>query len=163
LFFFFPSSFLEPVLFNPRHPETWGEKGRMAASSAVYAGVSQTCARSISMVQMFETAFSMIPSATAIFARPIARAAPLQLAAVGFGCCGAATLGMTGALDMQDPCQYHTLTIAPGANYCGIQFTDADILATMILSAVMWGRHDRRTRKGKIHVGNTPLSHTDVA
>ena len=103
-FFSFPFSFFtEPVLLDFLVPPL-GEKGTMAASSAVYAGVSQTCARSISLVRMFGTAFSMFPSATAIFARPIARAAPLQLAAVG--CCGAATLGMTGALDMQDPCKY---------------------------------------------------------
>eukprot|EP00277_Geminigera_cryophila_P018913 CAMPEP_0179444696 /NCGR_PEP_ID=MMETSP0799-20121207/28123_1 /TAXON_ID=46947 /ORGANISM="Geminigera cryophila, Strain CCMP2564" /LENGTH=124 /DNA_ID=CAMNT_0021231959 /DNA_START=74 /DNA_END=448 /DNA_ORIENTATION=- len=64
-------------------------------------------------------ASAMLPSAAAMLARPIARVLPLVAAAGSL--CGAATLGMAAAADLQDP--------------------------------FMWGRHDKRTKKGKRHIG----------
>lgn len=61
---------------------------------------------------------SVLPS-VAVLARPLARSSVLPVAAGG--ACGAATLGMAGALDLQNP--------------------------------FLWGRHDKRTKKGKRHIG----------
>ena len=74
---------------------------RMQASGMKVQAVARTFVRS---GRTWSAAAAMLPSAAAMLARPLARAAPLQQLAVG-AACGTAMLGMSGALDLQDPCE----------------------------------------------------------
>ena len=93
-------------------------------------------------------AAALLPSA-AVLARPLAAG----------GACGAATMGMIGALDLQDPC-------APAQPCCPAMLSICSCLHTAqrpTLSkdttwcAVLWGRHDKRTKKGKRYIGDFSL------
>jgi hypothetical protein len=99
-------------------------------------------------------AVSLLPSAAVVAARPLARQPVLVLTSAAAGAaCGAAVLGTGNASGMQDPCEF-LRTPSPLRTF---SFRTSNALAdTRVASsvrAVMWGRHDKRTKKGKRHIG----------